>query len=136
MTGPTCAEGGCSCGAIRYRATGAGSAPALCHCRSCQRAAGAPVVAWVTFPEDAVEILCGEPACWHSSPGVTREFCARCGTPLSYRHDDQAGWVDLAVCNFDKPEQFPPTDNIWTEHRLGWMENSHHLPSFARTRGG
>lgn len=129
-------DGGCLCGAIRYRVSGPGSAPALCHCQSCRRATGAPVIAWVTFPESAVSMLQGEPARWHSSPGVTREFCARCGTPLSYRHADYPDSVDLTVCSFDQPEVFPPTDNIWLEHRIAWMADNARLPGHPRTRGG
>ncbi len=30
-------SGGCQCGAIRYRATGAVGNPHVCHCRMCQR---------------------------------------------------------------------------------------------------
>lgn len=129
-------DGGCLCGAIRYRVSGSGSPPALCHCHSCRRATGAPVVAWVTFPEDAVSLLQGEPARWHSSPGVTREFCARCGTPLSYRHADYPDSVDLTVCSFDQPEAFPPTDNIWLEHRIAWMVDNDRLPGHPRNRQG
>ena len=129
-------EGGCLCGAIRFRASGPGSAPALCHCRSCQLAAGSPMVAWVTFPEDAFSLIQGMPARWHSSAGVTREFCGRCGTPLSYRHTDHAGWIDLTVCSFDQAASFPPTDHIWLEHRLDWMRDLERLPGFPRTRNG
>jgi hypothetical protein len=92
------------------------------------------MVAWVTFPEDAVRLVQGSPARWHSSAGVTREFCARCGTPLSYRHEDHAGWVDLTVCSFDQAESFPPADHIWLEHRLAWMQDLDRLPGFPRTR--
>ena len=38
--------GGCLCGAIRYRITGAPVEALYCHCRMCRRAHGAPVVAW------------------------------------------------------------------------------------------
>jgi hypothetical protein len=44
--------------------------------------------------------------------------------------------VDLTVCSFDQPDRFPPVDNIWVEHRLGWMESSQQLPCFPRTRHG
>ena len=95
-----------------------------------------PMVAWVTFPEDAVDLIQGTPARWHSSAGVTREFCGRCGTPLSYRHADHAGWIDLTVCSFDDADSFPPADHIWLEHRLGWMRDLDRLPGFPRTRNG
>ena len=38
-------EGGCLCGAIRYRVSGEPLARSLCHCRSCRLGAGAPSVA-------------------------------------------------------------------------------------------
>lgn len=47
-------EGGCLCGAVRYRITGEPKSVGYCHCRMCQRAAGAPVVAWATVPADAL----------------------------------------------------------------------------------
>ena len=80
-------EGGCLCGALRYRATGEARFSTLCHCASCRRAAGAPAVAWVTFAEGSFAFTRGEPVQFRSSPPVVRSFCGRCGTPLSYRHD-------------------------------------------------
>jgi hypothetical protein len=38
-------EGGCLCGAVRYRLNGEIEESAYCHCRTCQRQSGAPVVA-------------------------------------------------------------------------------------------
>ena len=51
-------EGGCLCGDIRYKVSGElakEEKPSLCHCRICQRAAGAPVVGWATFNEVCVQ---------------------------------------------------------------------------------
>ena len=53
-------EGGCLCGSVRYVVNGmpvAEESPCLCHCRICQRASGAPVVAWATFPMVDVTLL-------------------------------------------------------------------------------
>jgi hypothetical protein len=35
-------EGGCHCGAGRYRIDGEAMTHALCHCTDCRRSAGAP----------------------------------------------------------------------------------------------
>ena len=43
------AEGGCLCGAIRYRVRGAPLSTTLCHCRSCRLACGGPTLAWAIF---------------------------------------------------------------------------------------
>ena len=42
-------EGGCACGAVRYRAQGPGFRAGFCHCGSCRHACGAPYVGWVSF---------------------------------------------------------------------------------------
>src|SRR5690242_10993564 len=79
MADPTI-RGGCLCGALRYVARGAPSASMLCHCRSCAHAAGAPAVAWITVEADGFAWERGTPAVFHSTPPVTRTFCASCGT--------------------------------------------------------
>ena len=40
--------GGCLCGAVRYRLTSAPFDTGYCHCRMCQRTAGAPVMVFST----------------------------------------------------------------------------------------
>src|SRR5947199_1815067 len=103
----TVAEGGCICGAIRYRVSGAPTNTMVCHCQSCRRVAGAPVVAWVTFPTARFQLLCGQPSEFHSSEAVRRSFCAVCGTPLTYQHSDQGAFVDITTCTLDNPNLFP-----------------------------
>ena len=41
-------EGGCLCGAVRYRISGSPLSSVNCHCESCRRASGAPAVAWIS----------------------------------------------------------------------------------------
>ena len=132
------ATGGCLCGAVRYRATGAPESTSHCHCTSCRRAAGGPTLAWAIFAEEAVEITHGTLAIYQSSPGVERGFCARCGTALSYRRANRPGLFDVTTASLDDPEAFPPTKEIWVEERLSWVASDPDLPHFARfsTAGG
>ena len=124
-------EGGCLCGAIRYRVRGPGTNRAFCHCRSCRLAAGAPCVAWATFPEAGLEWLRGEPALYRSSAHVVRGFCSACGTALTYRHDRRAGEFDLSLATLDEPAAIAPEFHIWLSHRLPWLELSDGLPGHA-----
>jgi len=135
MTIPT-VEGGCLCGAVRYRASGAESNPTLCHCGSCRRAAGAPVVAWVTFPPAAFAFIRGEPTRFRSSPPVERTFCPRCGTSLTYQHTDFPNEMDVTIASLDDPAAFPPADHTWTSERVAWLELGDRLPQLARSRSG
>jgi len=114
------AEGGCLCGAIRYRIDAPPSSSVLCHCRSCRRASGAPVVAWITVPRAALVIRSGAPVRFESSPGVVRQFCGRCGSPLTYeRRADPS--IDITTASLDQPERFAPTGEVWLSQRLEWQ---------------
>jgi hypothetical protein len=124
-------EGGCLCGAIRYRVSGQPGVSGICHCRSCRRAASAASLPFVTFQSNQFELICGRPADFHSSPPVMRSFCGRCGLPLTYRHADHPDKVDIMTCSLDEPEIFPPSLHVWTAHKLRWDIVADGLPVHA-----
>jgi hypothetical protein len=128
------AEGGCICGAIRYRVTGERTGSMVCHCQTCRRLSGAPVVAWVMFPSAQFQLLRGQPSEFHSSAPVRRTFCGACGTPLTYEHADGAGFVDITTCSLDNPNLFPPTHHSWLSHDLAWVRLGDDLPTFPQSR--
>jgi hypothetical protein len=127
-------EGGCLCGAVRYRATGPGTNATLCHCVSCRRAAGAPLVAWVTFASANFAFTAAQPNAYHSSPPVVRTFCGRCGSPLTYVHADFPGEIDVTIASLDQPDDVAPRDHTWTSQQLRWMQGIAELRSFTGRR--
>ena len=54
-------EGGCACGAIRYRLTSEPLFVHCCHCRSCQRQTGSAFVINVLIEADRLEVTAGAP---------------------------------------------------------------------------
>jgi hypothetical protein len=127
-------EGGCLCGAIRYRAFWPAYAITHCHCRTCRRASGAPFVTWAGFDADKFTITQGQPASYKSSPGVLRTFCAACGTALTYQRADLPGSIDVTLGSMDDPEILEPQDHTWTESRIGWIRLHDGLPEYPRER--
>jgi len=127
-------EGGCLCGAVRFRAEGPASNSTLCHCTSCRRAAGAPVVAWVTFGATSFALTRGEAVRYRSSPLVIRTFCGRCGTSLCYTRDDEPETIDVTTASLDRAREFAPSDHIWTSDALPWMHGVDPLPRFPGKR--
>ncbi len=121
-------EGGCLCGAVRWSATGAPAVSMLCHCRTCRRAAGSPVVAWLTFAAQDFAVVRGTPSAFHSTPPVTRTFCGSCGTPLTYAHARRPGEVDVTTTSCDDPEALPPTYHAWSAEGVAWMRPADGLP--------
>jgi len=127
------ATGGCLCGAVRYAMTGAPMGVIYCHCRSCRRHAGAPVVALAGYRRDQMRYTHGTPDVFASSPGVGRAFCRDCGTPLTWEGDggEEVGpMVEVLVGTFDRPEDFPPDCHIHHGERLPWFEVHDRLPRY------
>jgi hypothetical protein len=129
-------EGGCLCGAVRYRVDAEPEGATLCHCKTCRRAAAAPSVAWVIFPADRFAFVRGEPAFFRSSPHVERGFCGRCGTPLVYRSERRPRVVDVTMVSLDEPDAFAPDREIWTGEKLAWDIVNPKLPQYPRSSKG
>lgn len=124
--------GGCLCGAVRYRVSGEPTTSSACHCRSCRLASGATPVAWVVFPVERYTLLSGQLSEHRSTPPVRRSFCARCGTPIAYQHDDALHEIELTTATLDEPERFPPRYEIWHEDKLSWAVADPRLPHHDR----
>jgi len=128
--------GQCLCGAIQYQLSGEPRFVALCHCRDCRRSAGAPMVSWAMFPEEALTLTRGQPKTINSSGTAMRSFCADCGTGLFYRNAALLpGIVDVQSSTLDDPDALPPTLQIQIAERIHWMAHAHALPEFERFPG-
>ncbi len=122
-------QGGCLCGGLRYTATNPIDA-GYCHCRLCQRSAGAPVLAWASFPLEGFAYAKGSPSIYRSSPNAHREFCPSCGTQIAFRDEKTPTAVDVNLASLDDPELLAPEYHIWTGSRIRWFEIADDLPRF------
>src|SRR3954453_16364552 len=90
-------EGGCLCGAVRFKAVGEPINVRICHCRTCQKAMGSPYFARASFPQTALTVE-GETGSFASSERLDRVFCKSCGTRLfAWRKNGSSAGVALAV---------------------------------------
>jgi hypothetical protein len=126
--------GGCLCGAIRYRIVAAPVEALYCHCRMCQRVHGAPVVAWLAVPSAGFEVTAGEAAAYRSSAKALRQFCATCGTPLTWRAIDNPRLVDVSIATLDEPAAVAPGLHLWTQDQLAWLKLADPLPRYPTNR--
>ena len=120
--------GGCQCGAIRFALSAAPVRISICHCRMCQKAAGAPFASFADIPRENFRWIKGTPATFRSSSIAERGFCAACGTPLSFGRIDGPR-IEIMTGAFDRPDQVVPTRQYGTESRLGWVGTIVNLPS-------
>ncbi|MCL6706858.1 GFA family protein [Pseudomonas sp. R2.Fl] len=117
--------GGCQCGAVRFRVTGALTDSSICHCRMCQKAFGAYYAPLVSTRGAALEWTRGAPKHFRSSNFVLRGFCENCGTPLSYEAPDG---IALSAGSFDDPSALPPVVQYGVEAKIGFVDHLHELP--------
>lgn len=113
-------QGGCLCGAVRYRAVGNVKSQSICHCSNCRRATGAQSVAWVTVLALGFSIEKGEVDRFRSDTGATWSFCGQCGTTLTYENKNRPE-VDITVGSLDDPEAFPPNVEGSLDEKLLWV---------------
>lgn len=122
-------QGGCLCGAIRFVARGTPRSVFHCHCFSCRRQTGAAVASFAAFQvSDTFRWTKSEPSAYASSPGVTRKFCARCGTPLSYQAEKYPDEIHLNISCFDQADDLVPVAHWHVEEKLPWFETADDLP--------
>jgi hypothetical protein len=120
--------GGCQCGAVRFAVyAGKPVRIGLCHCRMCQKAVGGPFISLADARHEDFAWTRGKPATFRSSTIAERDFCAACGTPLSYRHIG-GPHIELTTGSFDHPELVIPTYAAGMESHLSWTHFIGELP--------
>ena len=119
--------GGCQCGRVRYELSGAPDHVSVCHCRMCQKASGGPLMAFARVRKGALRWTRGQPASFRSSSLVERQFCAACGTPLTYNLIEGPN-ISVTIGSLDDPEAARPVLQYSIEHTLSWFSTITILP--------
>lgn len=121
------ATGRCLCGEIRFEVTGEDVGSSYCHCRMCQRFAGAPVSAGTGFLSENFSVTQGEPKIYKSSEIAERAFCPTCGSSLWMKHFTWK-WIFIKTASLDNPQNFAPTTHFGVESQLPWHDVHDSLP--------
>lgn len=119
-------EGGCVCGAIRYRVKADPQVGLVCHCTWCQRRSGSAFSFNAYFREEDVEFLRGRRATYeHRSDETGRwlrtEFCPVCGTPVTHTTELRPGLRAIAAGTMDDPDSFRIERHIWSRSARRWV---------------
>jgi hypothetical protein len=132
MTEKVNRTGGCMCGAVRYEARGEPFSVAHCHCHSCRKHTGAPVVTLAGYLKEQVSFSGTERSFYESSPGALRSCCRQCGSPLTWEGDggDLGPIIELHLSTFDEPEGVVPTAHAFYPERLPWFDIADDLPRY------
>jgi hypothetical protein len=93
----------------------------------CQKASGAPFMAFFRFPTSQVH-WSTPPDTFSSSNRVERGFCRDCGTPLSYRQISGPN-ISLTINSLDDPESVHPEIRFSAQAEVSWCRSLPDLPT-------
>jgi hypothetical protein len=126
-------EGGCSCGAVRYRLTTDPLFVHCCHCLNCQRQTGSGFVVNVLIEAERVEIVGEAPAAVDvpRDDGSAQEIfrCPDCQVAVYSRYG-HPGVYFIRAGTLDDPASVCPDVHIFARTKLPWVSLPEGVPSF------
>lgn len=129
-------DGGCQCGGVRYRVTGAPLALAVCHCKECQRQSGSAFGMSLVVSRDSFELLDGALRDFTRSSDSGRPvrcfFCPECGTRIYHEPAYAKGVLNVKAGTLDDTSWLAPELQAWTSSRQSWIDLPAGLKSFER----
>ena len=126
-------EGGCLCGAIRYRISGPSLFVSQCCCKDCQKATGTGHTTIIGIHNSQLKLE-GSPASFTNAGAtggkVTRHFCGTCAGRL-YTSGDLPGEVIMVQAgSLDDPGAISPESVIYVKDAIAWDRFDPALPTF------
>jgi len=119
-------EGGCLCGAVRYRVKNAPFRTGVCHCRFCQRRTGSAFGVGVYYKKDDFELLRGALRSYEyrsdeSGRWLRMEFCPKCGTTVTWTLELFPDARAIAGGSLDDPSWIRIERHTWARSKQHWV---------------
>ena len=126
-------EGGCSCGAVRYRLTSEPLFVNCCHCLNCQRQTGSAFVINLLIEAEQIELLGAEPLPLdvpRDDGSMQRIYrCPSCQVAVFSEY----GWPEMKFVRggtLDEPSSVEPDAHIFTKSKVPWVSLPEGVPAF------
>jgi hypothetical protein len=126
-------EGGCACGAVRYRLASDPLITHCCHCLNCQRQTGSAFVINLLIEADRVELLAGDPQpvdVPRDDGSIQRIYrCPDCQVAV-YSDYGRPEVLFVRAGTLDEPSSVAPDVHIFTKSKLSWVTLPGSVPAF------
>jgi hypothetical protein len=127
------AEGGCSCGAVRYRLISDPLFTHCCHCLNCQRQTGSAFVINLLIEADRVQLLAGDPHPFDvpRDDGSPQRIyrCTDCQIAV-FSEYGRPEIKFVRVGTLDEPSRVTPDVHIYTRSKVPWITLPESAPAF------
>ncbi len=122
-------EGGCLCGAVRFRAQGALREVIACHCTQCRRQTG-HYLASTNVADDQLTVTGEDKLRWyHASDFARRGFCGECGSVLFWKANSERH-ISICAGSFDQPTGLRLASHIFCADKGDYYEITDGLPQY------
>lgn len=112
-------EGGCRCGAVRFRVSAPPMLTMACHCRGCQRMSSSAYSLSAAIPAPGFGVIAGETVPGGLKGDLRHHFCPSCMSWL-FTTAEQMPFVNVRPTMLDDPEGFAPFIETQTAEKLSW----------------
>ncbi|MGA8551300.1 MAG: GFA family protein [Stellaceae bacterium] len=127
-------EGGCACGAVRYRLDSLPMFVHCCHCRDCQRQTGSAFVINALIETSRIAILSGdpEPVAVPTDSGRPHRIygCPGCRIAVWSEYGGRSALRFVRVGTLDDPAALAPDAHIYVRSKLPWVSLPESVPAF------
>lgn len=119
-------EGGCLCGALRYRILNKGLALTACHCTDCQRSSGGAFGMSLILLKDSVQLTHGTPRTFtkeFEDDGRLKhnKFCGECGVRIWTEFSKLPQILNVKPGTLDDAKWLNPVAHIWVRSKQPWV---------------
>jgi hypothetical protein len=126
-------EGGCACGAVRYRLASAPMFVNCCHCTWCQRETGSAFVINAIIETDRLAVT-GETLAVatpsESGTGQIVHRCPACHVALWSHYGGRTRAAFVRAGTLDQPNPIEPDAHIFTRSKQPWVNLDGGAPAF------
>lgn len=126
-------DGGCHCGAIKFRAEIDLERVEICHCTDCQTLSGSAYRTVAPAGANSFELLRGDPKLYAKTAedGSQRlqAFCGECGSALySAPPEGERGYFGIRVGAISQRDQLVPKKQYWARSAQPWTQDLSAMP--------
>ncbi len=129
-------EGGCLCGAVRYRCEAAPIWSGHCHCDACKKLSGAPYTTAFTVMADRFHVLQGEVLTFargaESGHAVRTQRCRECGTWVWAERDSRSDFRAVLATTLDDMNALPIVGQAYVSQASPWITLDPNVTQFQR----
>ncbi|UXN72384.1 GFA family protein [Devosia sp. A8/3-2] len=114
-------EGGCVCGAVRYRLKASPLAVYNCHCKDCQRSTGGAFQVTMPVKRGDIELIAGTLAAYivtaDSGRQIAQMSCPTCHTRIWNEPQAAPELIMVRAGTLDDMSWAVPVGNVWADRK-------------------